>query len=150
MPGGGVLLKGAPPLYKGKPPPPPTDTPIDPTDTDFDAAILQAATHYGTKTPKVGLAGYAANLRDTRPQDFALLVTRAHSRKKAAIATAISGLTSITFTVAPSGQFLPYAQAREDWVRRHNFIDTPQLVVDNTDTDTDDFDDTPDETDEDT
>ena len=129
------------------PPPPP---PSPPADGDFDSAILAAANNFGTASkPRTGLAGYCASLRDTRPQDFAILVTKALARRAQAHDNAAAAIPlTVTFTTCPSNFFMPADEARASWDARVGH--SPVLVIGNADTpnDTQD-DDTPIEDDDD-
>ena len=109
-----------------KPPDPPPET-----ETDFDAAILHAASSFGTpQKPKVGLAGYFASLRDNRPQDFALLVTRALTRRtQANSAAALAIPLTVEVVPCPTNFFVPYEEARSLWAARTGH--SPVLVIDN-------------------
>lgn len=115
------------------------------TDNDFDTAILAAANNFGRAKPKTGLPGYCASLRDQRPQDFALLVTRALARRTATPSAAAIPIT-IEIVPCPVDFFIPGPEAQALWAARTG--GAPVLVIDNDDTalDTlsDDDDDTPD------
>ena len=142
----GKFKKGHPGSNQHTNPPPPSPEP--PADGEFDAAILAAANDFGTtKKPKTGLPGYCASLRDSRPQDFAILVTKALARRTAAHdnATAYAPIT-VGFTTCPSNFFVPFDEAQALWAAKTS--ERPVLVIDNSDTPPID-DDTPSEDDDD-
>ena len=147
----GKFKKGHPGInqHTKPPPPPPTDAETD----DFDIAILTAAQSFGTpkgKT-KTGLPGYCNNLRDTRPQDFALLVAKALTRRTFAQDRRAAAIPiTMEIVPCPSNFFMPYEEARASWIARTPGSIPPQLVVDNDTTTLDDaFSDAPDEPDDD-
>ena len=112
------------------------------------SAVLYAAQSFGTtKKPKTGLAGYCASLRDTRPQDFALLVTKATARRSLAVHNAAAYAPIVVeFVTCPSNYFLPHDEARNHGPRTGS---APVLVVDNEDDDTDTFSDPPEQANDD-
>lgn len=124
----GKFKKGHPGF--NKPVNPPEPPPVD-AETDIDAAVLFAASSFGTtKKPKTGLAGYAASLRDTRPQDFAVLVKQASARRAQSAADAAAHIPiTIEVVPCPSNYFIPYEEAAALWTARLG--DRPVLVVDN-------------------
>ena len=135
----GKFKKGHPGFNQHtKPPPPDQSTPTDTdADTDFDAAILAAAQQFGTtKKPKVGLAGYCASLRDTRPQDFAMLVAKATARRSfAQEARAAAVPITVEIVPCPANYFIPGEEARALWSARTG--ERPVLVIDNNTIDND-------------
>ena len=101
----GRIIKGHPGLNRKQAQPDTSPTPEpDLPSPDFDEAIIKAAHSYGTGSKgKVGLAGYCANLRDTRPVEYATLLSKALARKAEAATSAITGAgVTVNFTTAPS------------------------------------------------
>jgi hypothetical protein len=125
----GKFKKGHPGFNKPLNPPPTID-PLD-ADTDFDAAILAAAQRFGHGSKaKTGLAGYCASLRDTRPQDFAVLVTKALSRRTLASQSSIAAIPiTVDIVPCPSNHFVPAAEAQAHWSAK--ITGRPQLFIDN-------------------
>src|SRR4051812_15538818 len=104
----GRLKKGAPPLYKGKQfQQEPQDNPPDPA-TSFDDDLILAANDYGKPRSKVGRRAWCENLRDSRPVEFAALLSKALARKDEAQTNAGSGGPSVQviFTTAPAGMYV--------------------------------------------
>lgn len=112
-------------------PSPDTDTPSP----DFDAAIIKAAHSYGSGTKvKMGLAGYCANLRDTRPVEYATLLSKALARKAEASydSNTVNPGVQIFFTTAPAGMYIDAdgklieaEGARAEWARKTGHQDEP-------------------------
>ena len=134
----GRIVKGSSAINKAKQaqsdqpdPAPDTDTPSP----DFDAAIIAAANNFGTSTkPKMGLAGYCANLMESRPVEYAALLKSALARKADASydPSTITPGVQISFVTAPSGMYvdengklIEAEGARAEWARRTSHQDEP-------------------------
>ena len=93
----------------------------------FDDDLIAAADDYGRPRSKIGRRAWCENLRDSRPVEFAGLLSKALARKDEAQINAASGSPSVQvfFTNAPAGMFVDEngqlveaADAKAEWERR--------------------------------
>ena len=102
----GRIVKGSPGLHrKQEQPAQDNPTPIpDVSDTSFDDDLIAAAESFGQPRSKIGRRAWCENLRDTRPIEFAALLSKALARRDEAAISATGGPgVIVNFTTAPTG-----------------------------------------------
>ena len=107
-------LQSTQPGATAQPRPPPHPHPRTPTQISIPL-FSPPPNNFGRPAgkPKVGLAGYCASLRDTRPQDFAALVTKALARRQFAQRQPAAAIPiTVEFATCPSNYFIPGEEAR--------------------------------------
>ena len=126
----GRIVKGSPGLHRKQEqdtqdqPDPDPDIP----DGTIDDDIIAAANSFGSTKTKAGRRAFFESLRDTKPVEFAALLSKALARKANVAQAAAIGTAGVTvmFNTAPTGwcvdaegKLIEPADAKADWERKH-------------------------------